>query len=229
MATVLDIVTASVRKLGVLRKGEALDADEAVDALNALNRMLDSWSNDPLLIYWKQWENFTLSAQAAHTIVSGGDLDTATPMKISFAYIRRSDGTDYPLKVITDEEYGAIPLKSLSASPSEYLYFDNNQTIKLYPVPEAGDVLYILSEKRISQFAGLSDAVALQPGWELAIIENLSLLLADEYGEQPSRRLEINAAQSKANIRRDVARNRAMPFVPYDSSAEGSILTGGAI
>ena len=41
MTTALDLITGAARLLGVVRKGEALDDDEATDGLDALNEVFE--------------------------------------------------------------------------------------------------------------------------------------------------------------------------------------------
>lgn len=43
MATVSDIVTAALRKIGVASQGDAIEAMDLQDAIEALNRMLFAW------------------------------------------------------------------------------------------------------------------------------------------------------------------------------------------
>lgn len=51
MPTTLDIVTATLKELGVLAIGETAPAEDATDALDALNRLIDQWAAERLQIY----------------------------------------------------------------------------------------------------------------------------------------------------------------------------------
>ncbi len=51
MATALDIITAALRRINSYQPGEQLATADANDCLDTLNDLLDSWSNDHLLIY----------------------------------------------------------------------------------------------------------------------------------------------------------------------------------
>ena len=62
MSTALSIIERSLRLIGVKASGEAPSASEAQDALNALNVMLDQWSNEKLLIYQVVNNLFTVTA-----------------------------------------------------------------------------------------------------------------------------------------------------------------------
>src|SRR5574343_694239 len=110
MTTALQIITSAARLIGIVRKGEALDNDEAVDGLSALNDMLASWSNNGLLCVSRVWEYFTVTSATSYTIGSGQTLNTTRPLVIKSAFFRSGD-IDYPLEIISDEEYESITLK----------------------------------------------------------------------------------------------------------------------
>lgn len=50
-STGLDIITGAMRSIGVLEAGETPNAQDAADALQVLNDMMESWSLDHLIIY----------------------------------------------------------------------------------------------------------------------------------------------------------------------------------
>jgi hypothetical protein len=215
MSTALDLITGAARLLGVVRKGEALDADEASDGLSALNDMLASWSSERLFVSVRTRDNFTLTASATHTIGTGQTLNTVAPIRISDAFIRNGD-LDYPLTIITDEEYDSLALKTLAASPPSCINYiksntSNVGTIRLYPVPSASDSLYLLSEKVATQVALTSDTVFLpHAGFKRAIKYNLAIDLAPEYGVEPSNAVVAIAKTSLGAIKLEVARNMKM-------------------
>jgi hypothetical protein len=60
--TAREIIASTLRLLGVLAAGETATANEANDALESLNQMLSSWSNENLVVYQKVRDEFTLTA-----------------------------------------------------------------------------------------------------------------------------------------------------------------------
>lgn len=217
MATALEIVTSSARLLGVVRKGMALDNDEATSALDSLNDLLASWASDTLLNVARIRENFTLSSAESFTIGTGKTLDTPAPVHISDAFIRT--GTiDYPLTYISEEEYNTLPMKSISGGPSWYYTYSRSSTedagtIRLYPVPTGGDVLYLLSEKKTPVISSLSTEVFFpNAGANRAIRYNLALELAPEYGKEPSALLIKIAKDSLGAMRTETARSRKLVY-----------------
>jgi hypothetical protein len=208
MTTALNLITGAARLIGVVRKSEALTADEAADGFVALNDMLASWSNNGLLCVSRVWEYFTVTSATSYTIGSGQSLNTTRPLVIRSAFFRSGD-IDYPLEIISDEEYESITLKTLSSDFPRYLSYDNAYpygTIRLYP--QGAGQLHLLSEKPITNIAALSTTVDLPAGWNRAIRYNLAIDIAPEYGEAPSPAVVEMAKQSKSDIMLSIAKNR---------------------
>lgn len=226
MTTALGIIKSAMRKIGVLTKGEAPSDDEADDALETLNDMLASWSNDSMTVNARTLESFTLTANdGEYTIGLGANFNTTRPVRIVSAYIR-SGTIDYPIDIINDEKFAKIGLKSTGGIP-EFLNFDNaysTATIKLYPVPASGYTLYLLTEKPLSTFT-LNQTVDLPPGWKRGIIYSLALELATEYGQPVTQEIFEIAKDAKAEIRRAVLAAKKMEF-DTSPGASGNIYNG---
>lgn len=205
MTTALGIIKSAMRKSGILVKSEDPSADEAADALDMLNDLLASWSNDSMVVYARTLESFTLSGGvASYTIGPSGTFDTVRPIKIISAYVR-SGGIDYSLQVESEENYDAVALKTTGSIP-EYIIFSNAfplATLTLYPQPATAYTLFLRTEKQLSNFT-LSQDVDLPPGWKRALIHNLAVELAPEYGQQIAPEVYEIAKESKAEIRHAV-------------------------
>lgn len=52
MATARDLITMSLRTLGVLHSGETPSAEEADDALDTLNQLMNSWRYEGIDLEW---------------------------------------------------------------------------------------------------------------------------------------------------------------------------------
>lgn len=228
-----DAITASLRLIGALAPGESLDATEASDGLGTLNRMIDSWSTEGLLVHAVTEESpLTLTAyDATVTLGTSGDI-TTRPMKIVKALIRdASNDIDLPLKLLSLAEYAAIADKTVTSTYPHSLYDDGGfpqRTLKLYPVPSTAHKLVLFTQRALSQIASLDASVSLPPGYEEALVYNLALRLAPEYGRQAPAEVAMVAQESKANIKRANHRPR---YLTVDSALMGGgifdIETGG--
>lgn len=198
----------------VVRKGEALDADEAVDGLDALNDMLASWSNSSLMIRQRALESFPITSGIAYLIGTGQALNTVTPSLIRNATITFALG-DYPLEIITDEQYQDIFLKTIATNVPQYLTYDNGYptgTIKLYPALNGSATLNLLSEKASVDIPTLNTTLVFAPGMKRAARFNLAIELAGEYGVEVPPYVEKIASLAKSAIDLQIAKNRPQRF-----------------
>lgn len=207
-----------MQKGGILIKNEDPADDEANDALDTLNALLESISNDALNIFARTWETFTLVAgQASYTIGTGGNFNTERPMQIVDCYLK-SDLIDYDMEVIPDEAYDSITYKTLTGIP-EFLNYSNaypTSIIRLYPVPSTGYQLFLLSEKMVQSFPNLDTIMVLPNGWARFLIYALAVELGPDYN-QPANPLLIGLAkEAMGKIKTGVARVRTMDAYPRD-------------
>ncbi len=224
MTTANDIIKSAFRIAGVTVKGESPDSDEVQDALETLNDLINSLSNDSLFIYSRTTESFSLTGASSYTIGSGGDFDTVRPMNIVSAYVRQGT-TDYPVDIITDEEYANISQKSINTRP----YFLNYNptyplgTIKVYGLG-SGYTLFLVTEKPLTTLT-LNGVVSLPQGWLRYLKNQLSLEISAEYGQPPSEAAYAIAKDAMGLIKRSAAKNRTMDANPL-AKATNNIYTG---
>jgi len=199
-----DLVSASLRKIGVLASGETADSASSTDALNELNRMLATWSTEGLLVYSKVRETFTLSGGlGSYSMGTGATFDTTRPIKIVDAAISIS-GLEYRMRIITVDEYARVTLKGLQGIPG-YLYPEGtypNETLNFYPVPTTGYTFVCYSWKPLASVASTNSTVSLPPGYEDALVYNLAVRLAPEYGKSLDPVVAETALATKASIKR---------------------------
>jgi len=204
-----------MQKAWILTKAEVPAADEASDALDTLNDILASWSNDSLTVYERVTESFALTAgKASYTIGEGGDFNTIRPIKIIEAHTRLGT-TDYLMKLVSDKVFQGIVSKNTGSTP-DYLNFTNAYplaTLNFYPIAPGGYTLFLTSEKELAEFT-LNQTVSLPPGWRKAITDTLAVELSVEYGQQPNPLLLQIAKDSKGNISKPIMRARNMDAQP---------------
>lgn len=217
MTTALQIITKALQKNGVLFASEAPSSDMAADGLSALNAMIDSLSNDSLMIYARTSENFPLvGGQATYSIGPSQTFNTVRPIAIVDAcYTRLFPNFDEPVSIISDELYAGITDKVSMGRPRVINYNNNFPTaeIKLWPTPDQNYQLYMTTEKPLANWT-LHQDVLLPPGWERALIFNLAIDLAPDYGQPISDALANGARESKGSIARAVIKNRPLQAYP---------------
>lgn len=225
--TVRDIITGAAKLLGVLRKSEVLSADEAADGFVALNDMIESWSNDSLLINARAWESFNISSGTSYTIGTGQTINTTRPTVIKDVFVRIGD-IDYTLIYLTDEEYERIPYKAISTNIPQWYNYDNGfptGIIRIYPSLSVSAELHLLSEKPITEFTSLNQVIDVTPGTKRALRSNLAIELAPEYQVEPSASLVRMATTSLDLIMLAIAKNRPIKY-QGTPVARGNIFNG---
>jgi hypothetical protein len=208
--TARDIIVQALRKIGVGSLGEVLAADEMNACLDALNVLLKSWSGRRLLTTAAIQESFALvGGTAAYTIgasVIAPNFITQKPIRIlDGCFIRDQNGSDYPLNVISRELYNSYDTKTNRGLPTE-LFYDagatqqalQTGTITFYLTPDTTNTytVFLVSEKPFTVFASLNAAYTFPDIYERAMIYNLALEVAPEYGKTVHREVISSANES---------------------------------
>jgi hypothetical protein len=75
MTAPIDIISSALKDIGALAAGETPDPAAAQDAFTMMTRMLDQWSNEQMMVFYKTEIVFTLTpGQTQYTIGPGGQI-----------------------------------------------------------------------------------------------------------------------------------------------------------
>jgi hypothetical protein len=204
-----DLVSAALRKNGVLASGETLAAGEATDGVAEANRMLGTWANEGILIPAIIREEFALTAgDQEYTMgASGADFSTARPAQVVRAKIEdqsTSPPIESRLEILGAERWAEEPNKEIGNSIPRRVYIDAgfpNRTLTFWPKPQANLKTVLYSEKQLSAIT-LSGEISVAPGIEDALVLNLSVRLSPEYGRPVDPLLLKDAVAAKDGIAR---------------------------
>jgi hypothetical protein len=73
--TPIDIITSSLKDIGALAAGETPSPEAAQDAFLMMQRMIDQWSNEQMMVFYKTEIIYTLTpGQTQYTIGPGGQI-----------------------------------------------------------------------------------------------------------------------------------------------------------
>lgn len=121
---------------------------------------------------------------------ASGAITTAAPrpLRINSAIVRVSTSVagilDYPVAILTSEEYELIGLKALSGPWPRALYYQPSiplGVLNYWPNPSSGE-MHLFCDMLLNRFSSLSDTIAVQPGAIMAMRWNLAELLLPSYG-----------------------------------------------
>lgn len=223
MATAQTVINSAMKQLAVLSQGESPSSEESADALAALNTMLDSWSTESLSVFDVATHSHVLTGAASYTVGSGGVIAITRPIDIKQAFVRNSSGSpaDYPLRVVNQYDWNQIITKSTSSTYPTVLFYDPEfplGVIYLWPVPTAAFTLFFDAVAQLTQFATLATVFSFPPGYERAMIFNLAVEMAAQFGVEPTRRVVELANKALANIKRA---NIKIPQAEFEMGVRG--------
>jgi hypothetical protein len=207
MATSQSLIDRAARLVGAVNSGVSCTAAESADGLIALNAMLEAWQIEKLDVYAFVDTAYSLvAATSSYTVGPAGNFAlTPRPYKIEECFVRVS-GIDYPVDLLTAEQWFAIPIKTDTATYPDRAYYEPTLptgTLIVYPVPSAVSSLHIVTWQVVSNLAALSTTISLPPGYERAITYNLAIEWAGtEFGLPPSNDVRKIAQDSLAAIQR---------------------------
>lgn len=211
--TAQDLITASLKRIGVVGAGQTPAPEDSADSLLRLNALLDSWATERLFIPCIVRTVWTIvSGTAAYTVGSGGTVNIARPVyvqNINFQDTSQSPTLEMPLESLTDQAYANIPQKTTTSNYPTSAYYNPTftstgfATITLFPVPTSSTLQGVIyAPTTLTQVSALTTTLTLQPGYQWMLTENLAVMLAPEFGVPVPADLRESAREAKGNIKR---------------------------
>lgn len=182
-----EIISAALRKLGVLSGGSSPETYQITDGTQALNALVKGLETDGMPVWSIKSYTFTVtSGTAAYSIGIGKTLNTAKPLKVIQAW--RNQGTSYsnvPMNVYTNYNYDILPLVNSSGTPVNLYYqpLREEGTINLWPKPsDSVTTITLRYQAPFEDMTGSTDDLDFPSEWTEAVIYLLASRLAPEYG-----------------------------------------------
>ena len=125
------------------------------------------------------------------------------PIRINSAFVRVSS-IDYPVQILSNEDYKLIGLKALNGPWPRALYYQPSEllgNLTFWPNPSSGE-MHMYCDTILGGFNTLQDIIKLPPGYNNAMRYGLAELLMPEYGK--------NSQAQNAMIFNQAARGRAL-------------------
>jgi len=220
MATALTIITDALLEINAAATGETIPAAEANDALRALNRLMEKWSNARAFAYFADEVSLALTGQASFTVGPTGDVVDLRPISVESA-TAVLDNVTYPVSVYNVQQWDSIPDKTTTGTIPQAIYYEGsmpNGTVKVYPVC-TGSTIKIRILNVVNSFATLGTTLSMPPGYEEALIKNLAINIAPQYEIKDISPITIREAKSAlAYIERT---NTVIPKLSLDSRLPG--------
>lgn len=228
MATYLDLLTQAMIDLGEIQPGEQMNSAETANGLVKINYVLSSWSLEGITVYTHSVGLFSLTpGMPAYAMGPGAVwLTSQRPVKLkgaSISYQGLQQGVAimpmgaFEQSLAKDERIAAIDYlaNGQPASPVLKAWADAAlptrlgedsaapvKNIRVHPVPTVSGVQIELSYwTPLPAVANLSDTYQFPvPGYEMALVGELSLVLAPGYGRPVTQELLANIQRGKQRI-----------------------------
>lgn len=208
MSVATDILYPALRLAGIVTgPGRGASNSQRADAFQALNRMLDSWSQQRLMIYSIQISRYPMvPSQPSYTIGSGGDFDTQRPVKITQASVILTGPSEVhiPLQLLTHTQWAMKRLREIPTTVPTELYNDEAHPLArlyLWGYPTAGNDLELFTWQPMTQYATQDSPVSMVPAYLEAVIYQLAVRLSGQFGTIPRPDVLQIAREAKAVVK----------------------------
>ena len=192
--TASDVIKSAFRIIGVVGKSEVPSNDEMMDALQALNLMLEQWSARRLIVRGTmQFSNVLTANKYSYTIGTGGNFNTSKPIEITSAFIRDANNIDTGLDIISREEYDSYNDKLITAARPIALCFDAGAaqqasqmgTVLFYYIPDNSVTYTVFMQMQVAltNFTNLTSTVTFEAKYGEPMKYELAIRLWREYHE----------------------------------------------
>src|SRR5215471_13957104 len=211
--TAAAIIYAALRKAGVtLGPQRTPSLAQQQDALDELNRLVDSFNCDRMFIFSIQILEFPLNAgQKVYKIgidPSGAitDFQVTRPQRIAQANVHLMDTnpTMYlPLANLTDQQWAAIRVQDLANTIPQAIYMDRNWPVAnlyIYGQPNRVMNLQLYVWQSVQTFFQTTDVLVLPPGYNDALVLNLACRLAPQFQRPVDPDLRQQARESMMRV-----------------------------
>lgn len=201
------LINDALGLLGVVDPVEALESDDALLGLRVLNRMIDAYNADQALLYAVEYATFTLPAGVASRTIgpSGADITLSRPLRVEIGGYASVSGIDYPIHVLTREQYAQVCLKAVSSvAPSGVYLQTTTPNATLFFAPPAGSAVTVKLPfaTKLTAFSATTTNIAFPEGYEALVVNELAIKLSPYYRAPVSGDIRAEAARLRRSLKR---------------------------
>lgn len=177
------LITASLRKLGVIAEGQSPSAQNITDGAMALNSTITMLKTKGMALWTRVEYTFTPTT-GSYLIGDGQTLNTQFPVKL-LQVIRNESGGKIDMDIVSRDEFNILPANS-TGNPIKVNYqpFINYGRVSLWPTPDSTNTstITLVYNKPFQVFTSASETLDFPEEWYNAIVYNTAVLLAPEWG-----------------------------------------------
>ena len=197
-----ELLTASLRKLGVIAQGQTPDAEAITNAAMAMNMAIAEFRAIGMPL-WQRMEHTWTPTTGTYNIGTGYTLSVPYPVKLLQAYRTDSNSSKVPMIIDAAEDFNVLPISTGTPLRVNYTPKLNYGVIKLWPQPNNTNTstVTLVYQGPFEYFTGASQTMAFPEEWYNALVYKTAVLLAPEWGVplQDRGRLEKDADIALSN------------------------------
>ena len=221
--TALDLIRDSLELLGIYSPGDQISAADTSRMLSTLNDMLDVWSNESLTCYaWHTTSFLFLPGKNQYTIGPGGDITDTRPLRVSddpgSAWLLDVNNNRYPMDVLDQMAWNLRVTAVMNSDLPDTLFYDSQYPlgiVNIWPTPNLAYTCCFSSYLQLGDFASLTSAFSLPPGYKRTIVTNLAVTAKPYFTGSQLDPLVLNEAmQTKGTIKRNNMRSQRSVYDP---------------
>lgn len=240
--TMRDLLTQSLKLIGVTPGAQTPAVDQLTDALFHANIIADTYNNDGQMVFTMQY----LLAPLANGVVQNDGTTIYTigpssinpdvsfdiperPQAIQAASFRMMNGFPYidiPLAILSAEEWSQLRLKNIYSSVSNAIYMDEQwpvANIYLFPAPNYQASLFLTFWQPLNSSMTLDTTFSMPPGYAALFLYDVAIAVAPTFNKEasPSVISRYNA------IKREIQFTNLRPTrLTYGYDCQGSRING---
>lgn len=204
-ATRSDIIKAALRKIGALGDWEDPTENQITVAAAAFQPLVKAWQAHGMPVWAIKEQGIACSflADGSVEIGIGAEVNVAKPLKVFQAFLRRAD-KDMPVQVYDRTNFNSLTNKTITGIPNIIYYqpLVNTGILRCYPRPDAdtqaNGTMIIHYQAMYEDMDTQSDDLGFPSEWSKAVIYQLAVDLAPEYGLSINERQLLKAEAKEA-------------------------------
>lgn len=199
------IVKRAMRLIGALDPDEEATAGEMSTGMEALNKMLDAWNGESMMLY--ALEMFSVdTAVRSVSLGPGADIDMPRPDGLTEGQVfLKTSTSNYRLRVWTQSQWAMREADTVSIGTPTFFYYDEGSptgTVNFDVTPDTTYTLEVYVPTLLQQMTNASAPITLPPAYADALDHNLAVRIAPEFGQQVPETVAELAVSLKAKILR---------------------------
>jgi len=181
------LITAALRKLGVIAQGQTPSTQNISDGTDALNMVVAMLRAKGMPLWARNSYTFSATSnQSTYTIGTGMTFNTPYPLKLLQCYRLDSSGTRIDMDIEADYNFNQLPTNS-AGIPIKVTYqpLVNTGVLKLWPTPDStasGSTFTIVYQQPFQYFINSTDTANFPEEWYMPLVYKTAVALAPEWG-----------------------------------------------